>query len=200
MRRMLVVLVLAAALLIACGERPAKDIGLQPSDVRGLKQCPNSGNVDHLLHAEGQQLDVLSTDYLRADEQAWTEARATGATDSWAAIYSPTTRDWRSCAYSFSSGYATGADSVVIKFHTADDARIAWSSGLLTGGMSPTDTYRLYQPVAGDATGLGPDSVVYTGKNGLGVAYWQKGSTLCLLEVGDKLTAETLARKIDARM
>ena len=192
-----VLAVLALLLLSACGERPASEIALQPSEVGGAKPCSNSGTLDHLLSARGAIADPNG----RADRSVWSSLKAAGALDSHVQVYAGDGNDRARCRYGISGGYGTGIDNVIVRFGSNREAHDAWASGSLIDGTPPTDTARLYRPVTGSSTGLGSDSVVFTGADGLGVAYWARGQVVSLLEAqADRLTTESLARHVDARM
>ena len=192
-----VVVAFAFLLLAGCGERPASEIALKPSDVGGASPCPNSGSLDHLLAVRGTIADPNSG----ADRDVWSSLKAAGAVDSYVQVYAGKGTDPARCRYGISGGYGTGIDNVVVRFGSNREAHDAWASGSLIGWRPPADTTRLYRQVTGSATGLGDDSVVFTGVDELGVAYWARGAVVSLVQAqADRLTTESLARHVDARM
>ena len=184
-------------LLPACGERTAREIALRPAEVGGAKPCANSGSLDHLLSARRPIADPNAA----ADGSVWGSLRAGGAVDSHVQIYAGDGSDPARCRYGISGGYGTGIDNVVVRFGSNREADDAWASGSLIGWLPPGDTARLYRPVTGSVTGLGSDSVVFTGVDDLSVAYWARGEVVSLFQAqADRLTTESLARHVDARM
>lgn len=184
MRRLLVVVVaLAMAGCQGPGSavqpKPAtpQSVTLQPDDVPGMQRCSTSGDVNTVLREE----KVASSPSYDRNATEWEQWRRQGATDAYFAVYGSS---WADCAAASDAG--TGAPRggvmvglvVLFKNETVAAANYRRDSTLM--GLGPQDI-RFIELAGGittfgSATGLGPASVVGSGRvagSNYFVAMWQ---------------------------
>jgi hypothetical protein len=198
-------LVLALVLVWACGgpgplngigQRSAKDIAIQSSDVPDLKLCPQSGTPDVVAHA----VNVNGGDSGQADQVAkgWADAKANGGRDVYVVGYAASTSDC--LPYVFGSSGTTPdmiVYNVVLTFNSSSEALAAWKAGTVYGTPSQ---FASASGTSGKDTGLGDNSVTAQ-FSGLWIGAWAKGSSYSFLGTTyGPLTAMKLAKSVDGRM
>ena len=177
----------ATALLVAACQGPQgtalprpptpQSVTLQPGDVPGMQRCATSGDVNSVLQAEKS---ASSPSYGR-NATEWEQWKRQGATDAYFAVFGTTASD---CAAASDSG--TGAPrggvmvGLVVQFKNATVAALNYRRDSTLMGLGPQDI-RFIELAGGittfgTATGLGPASVVGTGRvagSNYFVAMWQ---------------------------
>lgn len=184
MRRLLVIV--AALTMAACQgpesavqPKPAtpQSVTLQQDDVPGMQRCSTSGDVNAVLQHEKY---AGSASYDR-NATEWEQWKRQGATDAYFAVYGST---WADCAAASDSG--TGAPrgglmvGLVVQFKNESVAAANYKRDSTLMGLGPQDIRFIElaggMTTFGSATGLGPASVVGSGRvagTNYFVAMWQ---------------------------
>lgn len=179
--------VVAATLAVAACEGPQgsvqakaptpQSVTLQPADVPGMQRCATSGDVNSVLQNEK---NAGSPSYDR-NATEWEQWKQQGATDAYFAVYGSSFAD---CAAASDRG--TGAPrggvmvGLVVMFKSATVAAANFRRDSTLMGLGPQDI-RFIELAGGvttfgNATGLGPASVVGSGRvagTNYFVAMWQ---------------------------
>lgn len=208
-------LVAASTLLVAaCGVGPtpppvlgppsAQHVAANDSDWPGLQKCPESGSWDSYLAAE----KTKTPDQYQTDKKSWDDLKASGANDSYVAVYA----DSASHCGEFGVGTPGGSPGkvvyvYVIRFKDTSSAGASYKATSKDFHLSDSEVSQLKAAGAtvkeGSATGLGDNSVdISVDVEGASffVAFWQNKSFEVALVTLNGPSADAAAAAINGRI
>lgn len=188
----------------AAGPPAAQTVAANDGDWTGLSRCPESGPWDSYLAAE----KTKAPDQYRTDKKSWDDLKASGANDSYIAVYSASTSQCGEFGIANPSGTPGKVAYVyAIRFKDASSAAASYKATSKDFHLSDAEVSQLKAAGAtvseGSATGLG-DNAIELSINVLGetffVGLWQdKSFEVALVTVNVPSTA-AVATKINGRI
>ena len=140
------------------GPQSAQGVAESSSDFPGLQKCPESGSYDSYLKQEQPK----SPDQYQSDKTTWDDLKASGANDSYIAVYAASSSD---CGQ-FAAGTPSGKVAYVyaIRFKDSTSASASFKTTSKDFHLSDDDLANLKAAggtaAQGSATGLGDNSIV----------------------------------------
>lgn len=186
----------------ASGPQSAESVASGSSDFPGIQKCAESGSYDSYLKAE----QTANPAQYQSDKTNWDDLKASGANDSYVAVYAESTSD---CGQ-FAAGTPSGkvAYVFVIRFKDTATAAASYKASSKDFHLSDSDVANLKAAGAtvntGDATGLGANSVVVSIDIQGAVVYvgfWQnKQFDVVEIAFNDANDAAAASKKINDRI
>jgi len=207
------ILSLGAVVLAACGGGSGPSLGVQAqlsaqsvaqssSDFPGLQKCSESGSYESYLKAE----ETKNPDQYKTDKTTWDDLKASGANDSYIAVYAANAAD---CGQ-FAAGTPAGKVAYVyaIRFKESTSAAASYKVTSKDFHLSDSDVANLKAAGGtaslGAATGLGDNSTVLSlDVAGLAVyvAFWEnKEFEVAMIAFNDAAEAPGAVTKINGRI
>jgi len=184
------------------GPPSAQSIAQDSKDFPGLQKCPESGSYDSYLKAE----ETKNPDQFKTDQTTWADLKASGANDSYIAVYAASASD---CGQ-FASGTPAGKVAYVyaIRFKDTTSAAASYKVTSKDFHLSESDLASLTAAGGtvqiGTATGLGDNSTVLSldiGGLAVYVAFWEsKSFEVAMIAFNDAADAPGAVTKINARI
>lgn len=209
-----ILVVACAAILTACGggsgpslpvvQGPpsAQNVAQNSSDFPGLSKCPESGSYDNYLKQE----QTKAPDQYQSDKTTWDDLKASGANDSYVAVYAANASD---CSQ-FAAGTPSGKVVYVyaIRFKDSTSAAASYKASAKDFHLDSSQVTQLQAAGAtvaqGTATGLGDNSIVISldiAGVGVYVALWQnKEFEVAMVAFNEATDGPTAATKINGRI
>src|SRR5207249_4791700 len=184
------------------GPQSAQGVAESSSDFPGLQKCPESGSYDSYLKQE----QTKSPDQYQSDKTTWDDLKASGANDSYIAVYAASSSD---CGQ-FAAGTPSGKVAYVyaIRFKDSTSASASYKVTSKDFHLSDSDLANLKAAggtvQVGAATGLGDNSTVLSiDVAGLAVyvAFWEnKQFEVAMIAFNDAAEAPGAVTKINGRI
>src|SRR5438132_12377240 len=146
------------SLPVVQGPPSAQNVAQNSSDFPGLSKCPDSGSYDNYLKLE----QTKAPDQYQSDKTTWDDLKASGANDSYVAVYAANASD---CSQ-FAAGTPSGKVVYVyaIRFKDSSSASASYKTTSKDFHLSDDDLANLKAAggtaAQGSATGLGDNSIV----------------------------------------
>ena len=184
------------------GPQSAQSVAESSSDFSGLQKCPESGSYDSYLKQE----QTKSPDQYQSDKTTWDDLKASGANDSYIAVYAANSSD---CGQ-FAAGTPSGKVAYVyaIRFKDSTSASASFKTTSKDFHLSDDDLANLKAAggtaAQGSATGLGDNSIVLSidvAGVSVYIAVWEN-KTFEVAEVAfnDATDAKAAVTKINGRI
>src|SRR3989454_10527155 len=184
------------------GPQSAQSVAESSSDFPGLQKCTESGSYDSYLKQE----QTKSPDQYQSDKTTWDDLKASGANDSYIAVYAATSSD---CGQ-FAAGTPSGKVAYVyaIRFKDSTSASASFKTTSKDFHLSDDDLANLKAAggtvQVGATTGLGDNSTVLSiDVAGLAVyvAFWEnKQFEVAMIAFNDATEAPGAVTKINGRI
>ena len=184
------------------GPQSAQSVAESSSDFPGLQKCPESGSYDSYLKQE----QTKSPDQYQSDKTTWDDLKASGANDSYIAVYAASSSD---CGQ-FAAGTPSGKVAYVyaIRFKDSTSASASFKTTSKDFHLSDDDLANLKAAggtaAQGSGTGLGDNSIVLSidvAGASVYVAVWEN-KTFEVAEVAfnDATDAKAAVTKVNSRI
>ncbi len=184
------------------GPPSAQNVAQNSSDFPGLSKCPESGSYDDYLKQE----QTKAPDQYQSDKTTWDDLKASGANDSYVAVYAASASD---CSQ-FAAGTPSGKVAYVyaIRFKDSSSASASYKASAKDFHLDSSQVTQLQAAGAtvtqGTATGLGDNSIVLSidiAGVAVYVALWQnKGFEVATVAFNEATDAPIAATKINGRI
>jgi len=184
------------------GPQSAQSVAESSSDFSGLQKCPESGSYDSYLKQE----QTKSPDQYQSDKTTWDDLKASGANDSYIAVYAANSSD---CGQ-FAAGTPSGKVAYVyaIRFKDSTSASASFKTTSKDFHLSDDDLANLKAAggtaAQGSATGLGDNSIVLSidvAGVSVYIAVWEnKTFEVAEVDFNDATDAKAAVAKINGRI
>lgn len=186
------------------GPPTAQTVAANDGDWSGLQKCPESGSWDSYLNAE----KTKSPDQYQTDKKSWDDLKASGANDSYVAVYSASASHCGEFGIANPSGTPGKVAYVyVIRFKDTSSAAASYKATSKDFNLSDTSVSQLKAAGAtvteGSATGLGSNSVeisIAVVGTSFFIGYWQNQSFEVALVTLNVPSSADAASKINGRI
>ncbi|TME37577.1 MAG: hypothetical protein E6I61_14560 [Chloroflexi bacterium] len=190
------------SLPVVQGPPSAQNVAQNSSDFPGLSKCSESGSYDSYLKQE----QTKAPDQYQSDKTTWDDLKASGANDSYVAVYAANASD---CSQ-FGAGTPSGKVAYVyaIRFKDSSSASASYKASAKDFHLDSSQVTQLQAAGAtvaqGTATGLGDNSIVLSidiAGVAVYVALWQnKGFEVATVAFNEATDAPTATTKINGRI
>lgn len=189
----------------ASGPPSAQSVAANDADWSGLQKCPESGTWDSYLAAE----QTKAPDQYQTDKKSWDDLKASGANDSYVAVYSANASHCGEFGAANPSNGTPGqvAYVYVIRFKDTSSATASYKVTSKDFNLSDTTVSQLKAAGAtvseGSATGLGANSIelsIAVAGASFFIGYWQNQSFEVALVTLNQPSSASAANSINSRI